>query len=120
MMRRLLLAMASPITAAAASIDNGDDDNASSPLRLLVETITSSSSGSNDNGIVQISTPLLLVTALPLLGMAVICRQYEMGLENALVVGVARSFVQLMILGMILHPIFVLGMDMAWVVALCE
>ena len=32
--------------------------------------------------------------------------------------GIARSFIQLSILGLILHPIFLLGMDMPWIVGL--
>jgi hypothetical protein len=73
-----------------------------------------------DSGIVHVTTTHLLATALPLLLIAVAGHHFDLGVENGLMVGVARSFVQLMILGMILQPIFVLGMDMSWVVGLCE
>ena len=66
------------------------------------------------------STPILLLSALPLLCFAYISQRFDLGLQNALVVGTIRSFVQLMILGWILHPIFVMGLDWPWLVGLCE
>jgi hypothetical protein len=100
--------------------------------RILLPLLTSQQTASMDNessssgggggggGIVHVTTTHLLATALPLLLIAVAGHHFDLGVENGLMVGVARSFVQLMILGMILQPIFVLGMDMSWVVGLCE
>ena len=71
-------------------------------------------------GVVHVATPVLLLSAVPLLFIAAASHRFELGLTNALIIGIIRSFVQLMILGMILHPIFVMGMDWPWVVGLCE
>lgn len=70
------------------------------------------------NGVVHVSTPVLLLSAAPLLFIAAASHRFDLGITNALIVGIIRSFVQLMILGMILHPIFVLGMEWPWVVGL--
>ncbi|KAL3800185.1 hypothetical protein HJC23_001106 [Cyclotella cryptica] len=70
------------------------------------------------NGLVHVSTPLLLVTAIPLILMAIIGHRIDYGLAESLGVGVVRSFLQLMMLGVILHPIFKWGMEMPWVVGL--
>lgn len=70
------------------------------------------------DGVVHVATPTLLLSAFPLLCIAFIANKFELGLENTLIVGIARSFIQLSILGLILHPIFLLGMDMPWIVGL--
>ncbi len=98
------------------------------PTRILLPILTAHQDTSGDNneeaaggGIVHVSTTHLIATALPLLLIAAVGRHFDLGIENnGLMVGIARSFVQLNILGIILQPIFVLGMDMAWVVGLCE
>ena len=69
-------------------------------------------------GVVHVAMPTLLLSAFPLLCIALIANKFELGLENTLIVGIARSFIQLSILGLILHPIFLLGMDMPWIVGL--
>ena len=89
--------------------------------RMLASDQTSRYAGiGGGGGIVHVTTTHLLATSLPLLLIAAVGRHFDLGVENGLMIGVARSFVQLMILGMILQPIFVLGMDMSWVVGLCE
>lgn len=75
---------------------------------------------SENNGLVHVSTPLLLATALPLVIMAIIGHKIDYSLSESLGVGVIRSFVQLMMLGVVLHPIFKWGMEMPWVVGLCK
>jgi|SaaInl74LU_5_DNA_1037368.scaffolds.fasta_scaffold12338_2 ABC-type iron transport system FetAB permease component len=84
--------------------------------------IESSSSGGGGGGseVVHVTTAHLIATALPLVLIAAVGHHFDLGIENGLTVGIVRSFLQLMILGMILQPIFVLGMDMSWVVGLCE
>ena len=79
-----------------------------------------SDGGGGASQVVHVTTAHLVATALPLLFVAAVGHHFDLGIENGLMVGIARSFVQLMILGMILQPIFVLGMDMSWVVGLCE
>ena len=69
-----------------------------------------------EDGVVHVTTPTLLLSAFPLLCIAFIANKFELGLENTLIVGIARSFIQLSILGLILHPIFLLGIDWPWVV----
>mmetsp|Transcript_12461 Transcript_12461/g.18589 ORF Transcript_12461/g.18589 Transcript_12461/m.18589 type:complete len:660 (+) Transcript_12461:171-2150(+) len=82
--------------------------------------IESSSSGGGGGGseVVHVTTAHLIATALPLVLIAAVGHHFDLGIENGLTVGIVRSFLQLMILGMILQPIFVLGMDMSWVVGL--
>eukprot|EP00984_Skeletonema_dohrnii_P029088 scaffold19434_cov121-Skeletonema_dohrnii-CCMP3373.AAC.4 len=86
--------------------------------------IESSSSGgdggSGSSEVVHVTTAHLIATAVPLVLIAAVGHHFDLGIENGLTVGIVRSFLQLMILGMILQPIFVLGMDMSWVVGLCE
>ncbi len=79
-----------------------------------------SDGGGGGSQVVHVTTSHLIATALPLLVVAAVGHHFDLGIENGLTVGIARSFVQLMILGMILQPIFVLGMDMSWVVFLCK
>lgn len=71
-----------------------------------------------DSGVVHVSTPILILSGVPLLCIAFLGRRFDLGLENALIVGILRSFVQLMTLGLILHPIFVMGMDWPYLVFL--
>jgi len=84
----------------------------------LVYQSISDQTPTDENGVVHVSTPLILLSALPLLCIAFIGHKFDFGLENTLVVGISRSFVQLMILGLILHPIFLMGMDWPWLVCL--
>ncbi|KAL7550945.1 hypothetical protein ACHAWF_014154 [Thalassiosira exigua] len=70
------------------------------------------------NGVVHVPTPVVLLSALPLFCIDFLGRRFELGLENNLLVGIGRSFVQLMILGWILHPIFEMGMGWPWLVFL--
>ena len=71
-------------------------------------------------GVVPVTVPILILSAAPLLAIAYVGHKYEMGLENTLLVGILRSFVQLTILGWILHPIFVMGIRWPWIVFLCK
>ena len=90
-------------------------------LRAHQNTRTDKNEEAAGGGIVHVSTTHLIATALPLLLISAAGRHFDLGIENnGLVVGIVRSFFQLNVLGIILQPIFVLGMDMAWVVGLCE
>ena len=80
--------------------------------------VISSSSPNGAGGVVHVSTPILLLSALPLLLIAYFGD--DLGIRNNVLIATARCFVQLLFLGMILHPIFVMGMDMPWLVGLCE
>ena len=98
------------------------------PTRILLQILKAHQNTSGDKneeaagaGIVHVTTTHLIATALPLLLIAAAGRHFDLGIENnGLMVGIVRSFFQLNVLGIILQPIFVLGMDMAWVVGLCE
>ena len=72
------------------------------------------------NGVVPVSPALLAAAAVPLACTALVGRRFDLGLENTLLVGIARSFVQLTVLGFILQPIFALGVDSPWLVFACE
>jgi ABC-type iron transport system FetAB permease component len=70
------------------------------------------------SGVVHVSNPILVISALPLLCLALMGR--DLGMRNELIVAIIRSFVQLMVLGLILHPIFTIGMDLPLVVGICK
>jgi len=70
------------------------------------------------NGVVPVSVPLLLVAATPLLCFAFAAHRLELGIESHLLVGLARCFAQLMVLGSVLTPIFLKGLDWPWLVFL--
>ena len=70
--------------------------------------------------LVHVSIPILILSAIPLLCIAGISRIFDPVLANDVIVGMARSFIQLIVLGWILHPIFVMGMDWPWLVGLCK
>ena len=72
------------------------------------------------NGVVPVSVPLLLFTATPLLCFAFAAHRLLGGLESRLLVGLVRCFAQLMVLGSVLTPIFLKGLDWPWLVFLCE
>ena len=82
--------------------------------------LTRSLATENYNGLVHVSTPLLLSTAVPLLIMAVIGHRIDPSLADSLGIGIIRSFVQLMMLGLVLNPIFKWGMSKPWIVGLCK
>ncbi len=89
--------------------------------RHLASQLAMEQAGSNDaTGVIHVSTPTLVLTAIPLFFIAFLGHRLDLGLTNELIIGVIRCFVQLMILGMILHPIFVMGMGWPWLVGLCE
>lgn len=66
--------------------------------------------------LLAVSTPLLLLTMAPLLLVMWISHQMDLSLERPIIVGAIRTFVQLSILGMILEPIFVRGETCGWLV----
>lgn len=89
------------------------------PPRIILE----SQFPDEDTGhqtLVHVSIPILILSAIPLLCIAGISRSFDTVLANDVIVGMARSFIQLMVLGWILHPIFVMGMDWPWLVGLCK
>ena len=105
------LMMASPWADPIDQDDYGASPDGSDPSQLLPDS---------SNGVVHVSTPTLLLSTIPLLCIGLIGHRSGLGLGNSVVVGIVRSFVQLMLLGWILHPIFVWGMDWPWIVFLCE
>jgi hypothetical protein len=70
------------------------------------------------NGVVHVSYPTLVLSALPLLCLAFMGR--DLGMRNEVILGMVRSFFQLMILGLILHPVFSIGLDFPLVVGICK
>ena len=74
----------------------------------------------NGPAVVHVSTPIVILSALPLFLISGIVHKLDLGIQNELFIAIIRSFVQLMILGLILHPIFVMGMDVPWLVGICE
>lgn len=97
-----------------------------STASAFMNTFTSSASSydsilNTDNVVdelIHVSTPLLILSAVPLLIHAFLSSQMGLGLESPIVVGILRTFIQLTILGAILRPIFFWGIDLWWLVLL--
>lgn len=66
--------------------------------------------------LIHVSTPHLLLSMAPLFLLAGASYSMDLGLESPILVGTIRAFVQLSILGMILEPIFIRGVDWWWLV----
>lgn len=69
-------------------------------------------------GLIPVSTPLLIISTIPLFIHAFLSSQMGLGLESPIVVGILRTFVQLSVLGAILRPIFHWGIELWWLVLL--
>jgi putative ABC transport system permease protein len=85
---------------------------------MFKASASASASASLDetNGLIHVTTPFLLFSATPLLGLALVSWHMGLDLESPIVVGVLRTFVQLSVLGAILHPIFHYGVEYYWLV----
>jgi putative ABC transport system permease protein len=70
----------------------------------------------DDVTLIHVPSSLLALSVVPLLGIAIVSYQMNLGLETSILWGTVRSFVQLSILSAILQPIFYWGQDNPWVV----
>ena len=70
-----------------------------------------------NEALIEISSFQIGLTVIPVLGMIVISWYLELGLENSIIVGVVRAWIQLSLLSYILNPIFSWGESFWWVVA---
>ena len=61
--------------------------------------------------LVEVSIAAIAISILPLAAVAVISKLLGLELESPIVVGTIRTFVQLSLLAVILHPIFVQGVE---------
>mmetsp|Transcript_22975 Transcript_22975/g.32154 ORF Transcript_22975/g.32154 Transcript_22975/m.32154 type:complete len:599 (-) Transcript_22975:51-1847(-) len=68
--------------------------------------------------LVKLSVGTLFISMIPLVIIALISRSTGLELEIPIFVGIVRTFVQLSILGLILEPIFVLGLERWWLIML--
>ena len=66
--------------------------------------------------LIDVSASHLLLAIAPLLLIAWISSQLELDIESPVIVGTVRTFVQLSILSLILDPIFLLGVELWWLV----
>ena len=73
---------------------------------VLESTNKSTMKEINGDGLVNISIPFLTLSTVPLLLYAFLARHLDLGIDNNIIVGCLRTFVQLSILGTILKPIF--------------
>lgn len=73
---------------------------------------------SNSTDLVSISTAKLVFAAVPLVALAWTSYYLDFGLTNEILTGTVRSFIQLNILGFILHPIFTWGQEYPIIVLL--
>ena len=69
-----------------------------------------------ESSLVDVSVIYVLLSASPLVLIALVSHSMDLQLESPIVVGCLRSFMQLSILGLILKPIFVAGEEHSWVV----
>jgi putative ABC transport system permease protein len=66
--------------------------------------------------LIEVSNVHIALTATPILAIAAISWYLELGLGSPMLVGIARTYIQLRILSLILGPIFSWGMSLWWVV----
>ena len=67
-------------------------------------------------GLISVSTPLLLLSMVPILAIAIVSWKFDLKITSPIFVGTFRTFIQLSILGLILQPIFDWGEELWWVV----
>lgn len=67
--------------------------------------------------LIEISSFQIGLTVIPVLGMTAVSWYFDFGLENSIIVGVVRAWIQLSVLSFILNPIFSWGESCWWVVA---
>lgn len=67
-------------------------------------------------GVIPVSTPLLLLSMVPILLISLLSWKFQLNLASPILVGTFRTFAQLSILGLILQPIFVWGLKQWWIV----
>jgi putative ABC transport system permease protein len=102
-----MLAMDSiPVAEAAARVT----------VRELYSSIRGASGEELTNGLIPVSIPSLIISMMPLWGMAGISFYWGLGLESSLITGTIRVGIQLSILGAILQPIFTYGAKHWWIV----
>mmetsp|Transcript_43599 Transcript_43599/g.44111 ORF Transcript_43599/g.44111 Transcript_43599/m.44111 type:complete len:265 (+) Transcript_43599:120-914(+) len=97
--------------------EDGRDDG-----RLgIIDASTSNFSNRNllefGDDLVHITPPLLLISLVPLLVIIFISHKMDLGISIPIAISALRTCVQLSILGVILHPIFILG-EHYWILVL--
>lgn len=71
---------------------------------------------SHTEELINVSAGEIVLTMAPLIVMAWVSSVMGLAIESPILVGTVRAFIQLSILGFILDPIFVWGVDLWWVV----
>eukprot|EP00591_Stephanopyxis_turris_P005309 CAMPEP_0195524160 /NCGR_PEP_ID=MMETSP0794_2-20130614/23838_1 /TAXON_ID=515487 /ORGANISM="Stephanopyxis turris, Strain CCMP 815" /LENGTH=555 /DNA_ID=CAMNT_0040654327 /DNA_START=279 /DNA_END=1943 /DNA_ORIENTATION=+ len=66
--------------------------------------------------LLHVSTPFLFLAMVPLIVLALLSWLMGLAITSPIMVGSVRSFIQLTVLGLILEPIFRLGMELRWLV----
>ncbi|KAG7369007.1 UPF0014 domain containing protein [Nitzschia inconspicua] len=66
--------------------------------------------------LINVSAIEILITMVPLMMVALVSSIMGLGIASPILVGTIRAFVQLSILGFILDPIFMWGVDLWWLV----
>jgi len=80
--------------------DGDDDDDGAATTKTLI----------------HVSYPFLFLSTVPFLCLAIMSWRLQLHLESPMIVGLLRCFVQLSVLGAILHPIFAWGVTLWYVV----
>lgn len=70
------------------------------------------------SSLINVSNTVIVYSMIPLLLVMYVSHRMNLGLESSIFTGMIRTFIQLTILGYILHPIFIVGESMWYVVIL--
>ena len=104
-------------TSAQDDVDNIDEKMKRMITMVGDNIVTPAATASSVTpALIPVSTPLLLLSMVPLFFIAYASWYMELNLESPVLVGMIRTFVQLSILSFILEPIFVRGKDWWWLV----
>ena len=76
--------------------------------------ITNPGGGGQTGAVIYVPVSMLLISAVPLLTLAALSHyRLDLNILGRIVTLIIRSFVQLLVLGLALRPIFVLGVEYA-------
>lgn len=104
-------------TSAQDDVDNIDEKMKRMITMVGDNIVTPAATASSVTpALIPVSTPLLLLSMVPLFFIAYASWYMELNLESPVLVGMIRTFVQLSVLSLILEPIFVRGKDWWWLV----
>ena len=95
-------------------VDNDPPLQPPPPLPLTNSYPHHESGGGQTGAVIDVPVSMLLLSAVPLLTLAALSHyRLDLNILGRIVTLIIRSFVQLLVLGLALRPIFVLGVEYA-------